>query len=123
MRRHTFGGGDVIFRQGQSSDAAYLVVDGQVEILRESLAGEVKLLDVLGRDSYFGEMGVIDDQPRSATARARGPVVCMSVSREEFMDMLLSNPQETIELLKVLFDRLRRTSAKLARLQHSSFAR
>lgn len=123
MKRHTFGGGDVIFRQGQSSDAAYLILDGEVEILRESLDGEVKLLDVLRRDSYFGEMGVIDDQPRSATARARGPVACMSVSREEFMDMLLSNPQETIELLKVLFDRLRRTSAKLARLQHSSFAR
>jgi CRP-like cAMP-binding protein len=41
----------------------------------------------------------------------------MSVDRDEFMDMLLRNPQEAIDLLKVIFDRLRRTSAKLARLQ------
>lgn len=123
MKRHTFSSGDMIFRQGARSDAAYLIVDGDVEILREGSDGHDKVLDVLGRGSYFGEMGVIDDQPRSASARARGPVVCMSVEREEFMDMLLRNPQETIDLLKVLFDRLRRTSAKLARLQQPTLGR
>jgi CRP-like cAMP-binding protein len=117
MKRHNFNSGDMIFRQGDSSDAAYLIVDGDVEILRHGPDGHDKVLDVLGRGSYFGEMGAVDDQPRSASARARGPVVCMSVDRDEFMDMLLRNPQEAIDLLKVIFDRLRRTSAKLARLQ------
>jgi CRP-like cAMP-binding protein len=123
MQRHTFSSGETIFRQNAPSDAAYLIVDGEVEILRQGADGNDKVLDVLGRGSYFGEMGVIDDQPRSASARARGPLVCMSVTREEFMDMLLNNPQASIDLLKVLFGRLRRTSAKLARLQRSSFAR
>lgn len=117
MKRHNFSNGDMIFRQGESSDAAYLIVDGEVEILRHGSDRHDKVLDVLGRGSYFGEMGAVDDQPRSASARARGPVVCMSVDRDEFMDMLLRNPQEAIDLLKVIFDRLRRTSAKLARLQ------
>ena len=123
MKRQTFGGGDMIFRQDAPSDAAYLIVDGEVEILRQGLDGDAKVLDVLGRGSYFGEMGVIDDQPRSASARAKGPVVCMAVTRDEFMNMLLNNPQESIDLLKLLFGRLRRTSAKLARLQRSTFAR
>lgn len=123
MKRHNFDSGAMIFRQGERSGAAYLIVDGDVEILRQGPDGHDRVLDVLGRGSYFGEMGVIDDQPRSASARARGPVVCVSVEREEFMDMLLRNPQEAIDLLKVLFDRLRRTSAKLARLQQSSFGR
>jgi CRP-like cAMP-binding protein len=58
-------------------------------------------------------MGAIDDKPRSATALAMGPVVCMSVDQEEFMDMLLSRPQESIELLKVLFERLRDANRRL----------
>lgn len=123
MKRHNFSSGEMIFRQGERSGAAYLIVDGDVEILRQGPEGHDQVLDVLGRGSYFGEMGAIDDQPRSASARARGPVVCMSVEREEFTDMLLRNPQEALDLLKVLFDRLRRTSAKLARLQQSNFGR
>jgi CRP-like cAMP-binding protein len=122
MKRHNFSSGEIIFQQNARSDAAYLVMEGEVEILRQSPEGSVRVLDVLGRGSYFGEMGVIDDQPRSASARAKGAVVCLSVERKEFMDMLLNNPQEAIDLLKVLFDRLRRTSAKLARLQQSKFS-
>ena len=62
---------------------------------------------------FFGEMGAIDDKPRSATAIAMGPVVCMSVTQEEFMEMLLNRPQESIDLLKILFDRLRDANRRL----------
>lgn len=62
-------------------------------------------------------MGAIDDKARSATALAKGPVTCMSVSRDEFMDMLLNRPQESIDLLKVLFERLRSANEKLARIE------
>ncbi len=62
-------------------------------------------------------MGAIDEKPRSASAIAKGPVAYMSVSQEEFMDMLLNRPQESIDLLKVLFERLRRANEKLARIE------
>jgi CRP-like cAMP-binding protein len=58
-------------------------------------------------------MGAIDDKPRSASAIAMGPVVCMSVDQEEFMEMLLSRPQESIDLLKILFERLREANRRL----------
>ena len=117
MKRHDFENGEIIFRKGDRSDAAYLITQGQVEIVREREDGEVETVAVLERGEYFGEMGAIDEKPRSATAKAKGPVACMSVSQEEFMDMLLNRPQESIDLLKVLFERLRNANERLARLE------
>jgi len=117
MKRHSFKDGEVIFREDDSSDTAYLIMDGQVEIIHERNRDQDTTVAVLGRGEYFGEMGVIDDKPRSATARAKGETSCMSVSQEEFMDMLLNRPQESIELLKVLFARLRRANDKLVLLE------
>jgi CRP-like cAMP-binding protein len=117
MKRHNFVDGEVIIRRGDKSDAAYLLTKGQVEIVQARPDGEPEVVAVLNRGEYFGEMGVVDDKPRSATAVAKGPVTCMSVGREEFMDMLLNRPEESIDLLKVLFERLRRANEKIARLE------
>ena len=116
MKRQSFNSGEAIFREGERSDAAYLVVSGEVEIVKGHEAGSSKTIAVIRRGEYVGEMGVIDDHPRSASAVAKGPVVCMSVTQEEFMDMLLNHPEEAIDLLKILFDRLRAMNEKLARL-------
>ena len=118
MKRHDFADGDIIFRKGDKSDAAYLITQGQVEILEMRRDGVSEALAVLNRGEYFGEMGAIDDKPRSATAKAKGPVACMSVGREEFMDMLLNRPQEAIDICKVLFERLRIANEELARIEH-----
>jgi CRP-like cAMP-binding protein len=114
MKRRTYCAGDVIFSEGAPSDAAYLVVSGTVEILAGFGSPQPRSIAVLGKGKYFGEMGAIDNHPRSATAVARGDVECMSVNREEFMDLLLSRPQEAIDLLKILFERLREANRKMA---------
>jgi len=117
VKRHNFEGGDVIFREGEQSNAAYLITSGQVEIVRVRDDGKFETIAVLNQGEYFGEMGAIDDKPRSATAIAKGPAACMSVGQEEFRDMLLNRPQESIDLLKVLFKRLRKANEKLARIE------
>ena len=119
VKRHDFKDGEVIFRKGDPSDAAYLITHGQVEIAQDRPDGETESVAVLRRGEYFGEMGAIEARPRSASAIARGPVACMSVGQEEFMDMLLNRPQESLDLLKVLFERLRRANEKLARREGS----
>ena len=113
MKRHSFESGEVIFREGDSSDAAFLILSGKVEVVRRQIDGGDKHIAVLDKGEYVGEMGAIDEKPRSATALAMGPVICMSVDQEEFMDMLLKRPQESIELLKVLFERLRDANRRL----------
>lgn len=117
MQRHSFKDGEVIFREHDPSDAAYLIIEGKVEIIHGRKHDADTTVAVLGRGEYFGEMGVIDNNPRSATARAKGETACMSVSQAEFMDMLLNRPQESIELLKVLFERLRKANDRLALLE------
>ncbi len=117
MKRHNFKSGDIIFREGERSNAAYLITSGQVEIVLVRDHSKSKAIAVLNKGEYFGEMGAIDDKPRSASAIAKGPVVCMSVGQKEFTDMLINRPQESIDLLKVFFERLRKANEKLARFE------
>jgi|SRR4029453_12089022 CRP/FNR family cyclic AMP-dependent transcriptional regulator len=113
MRRSGFADGDVIFREGAPSDAAYLVVSGFVHIVTGYGSRHQKTIDILGKGQYFGEMGAIDSSPRSATAVAKGEVDCVFVGPEEFMETLIKHPTEAIALLKVLFERLRRADRRM----------
>jgi CRP/FNR family cyclic AMP-dependent transcriptional regulator len=113
VRRLTFADGAVIFREGEASDAAYLLVTGVVKVVRDFGTAEEKTIAFVGKGEYFGEMGAIDSYPRSATAVAKGEVDCAAVSPEEFMDTLVKQPAEAIELLKVLFERLRRADRRI----------
>jgi CRP/FNR family transcriptional regulator, cyclic AMP receptor protein len=112
--RHSFGDGDVIFAEGEVSNSAYLLVSGSVSIITGHRSQRQKTIAVLGKGEYFGEMGAIDNCPRSATAVAHGPVECVSVTPDEFMRTLLEKPQEAIHLLKVLFERLRQADRRIA---------
>jgi CRP/FNR family transcriptional regulator, cyclic AMP receptor protein len=113
MRRRSFAEGDVIFREGEVSDAAYLVISGTVEIVTGFGSPHAKTIAVLGKGEYFGEMGAIDNSPRSATAVAKGNVDCVSVGPEEFMETLVNEPTAAIDLLKILFERLRRANRRM----------
>jgi CRP-like cAMP-binding protein len=113
MKRHSYETGEVVFREGDRSDAAFLILSGEVEVVHRLKDGQEQRIAVLGKGEYVGEMGAIDDKPRSASAVAKGQVVCMSVDQEEFMEMLLNRPQESIDLLKVLFERLREANKRL----------
>ena len=113
MRRQTFADGAVIFREGELSDAAYLLVSGMVKIVRDFDTPNEKTIALVGRGEYFGEMGAIDSSPRSATAVAKGEVDCAAVTADEFMETLVKEPKEAIELLKVLFERLRRADRRI----------
>ena len=72
--RLSFADGDVIFREGEASNAAYLVMSGAVRIVTGFQTPEEKAIAVLRKGEYFGEMGAIDSCPRSATAVAKGTV-------------------------------------------------
>src|SRR5689334_10442309 len=74
MERLIFRDGDVIFHEGETSNGAYLVMSGVVEIVQSVGSARRKVIATLGKGQYFGEMGAIDDHPRSATAYAKGPV-------------------------------------------------
>ena len=71
MEWQNFKSGDVIFQEGEQSDAAYLIISGNVQIVKGYDTGKPKELAVVGAGEYVGEMGVIDNFPRSASAVPR----------------------------------------------------
>lgn len=120
MRWQNYKSGDVIFREGEESTAAYLIVSGNVRIVKGHGTPAPKEIAVVRAGEYVGEMGAIDNLPRSASAVAQGTVVCAPVTPGDFMDMLRKNPDEAIDLLKILFERLRAASRRLAEIEQVS---
>mgnify|MGYP003725081341 FL=1 len=67
------------------------------------------MLGILGENEIFGEMGLIDGQPRSATARAREDSVVCVLTPKTFDNMVQENPEALLPILKILINRLRET--------------
>ena len=78
--RVKFVEGDVIFKTGDPGDAMYVVISGEVEVLKRSRSGVDARVAVLGPSDWFGEMSIVDIQPRSATVRALAPGRLVRVS-------------------------------------------
>ncbi len=98
--------GDILFREGQASDRVFQVLIGRIELTKQSIGGSIQLA-VLGADEVFGEMGVIDNSVRSATARALGRVTLRYWDREAFFALLQERPDSTLALLRKVTQRLR----------------
>ena len=79
--------GSAIFREGDPAREMYVVLDGEIEVLKKSRRGRETRVAILGPNDTFGEMSIIDMQPRSATVRALGPALLLKISTEE-MDAL-----------------------------------
>jgi hypothetical protein len=118
MKQRRFTAGETIFQEGDPSDFAYLIWSGHVEVSKQTALG-ARRIAILAENDFLGEMGVIEDRPRSATAQALDDVVCSVIGKEEFVDQILNRPGEALDLLRVLFDRLRTMNDELARFQGS----
>jgi len=112
MQQCRFVTGQAIFAEGDASDVAYIIVSGTVEITKWTAAGEL-LLAVLRAGDIFGEMGLIDEAPRSAGARAAQAVSATAIDRDEFIQLILSGSEPGLALLRTLFERLRSTNQLL----------
>lgn len=109
---------EVIFRPGDPSDCAYLIEAGQVEVLEGDTGRPVRIA-MLGKGDIVGEMALIDERPRSLTARAVGAVSLSAVSREQFVRLMFQDPAEGLRYLRAFFERLRVMNARVARLDSS----
>jgi CRP/FNR family transcriptional regulator, cyclic AMP receptor protein len=109
MPVHRFAAGEVLFSEGDASDRAYLLQSGRVEISKSTGGGSVRLA-VLGAGELVGEMGLLEERPRSATARALEEVTAESIQPEELVGRLVDDPGASFDLLRALFERLRATN-------------
>jgi len=105
MTERRFAPGDVIYREGDKSDFAYVIKSGSVEILKQE-GGKERQITVLGEGDIFGEMGVILDQRRSVTAKALEDVLLRAISRIGFLRAVNQQAELARTVLKTLLSSL-----------------
>jgi len=109
VRRRFFKRGEVIVHKGDPGGSLFIITEGQVKIVLPSDSGEEALLTVLNEGDFFGELSLIDGQPRSATIVTTAPTETLVLHREDFLNFLRTSPEVGIDMLRVLARRLRET--------------
>jgi CRP-like cAMP-binding protein len=100
--------GQVIFRVGDPTDLMYAVIEGQVEI---AINGQV--VEVVEAGGVFGEMALIEDRPRNATATVIAETKLVAIDRKRFLFLVQQNPYFSLQLMTVMAGRLRKMDERL----------
>jgi hypothetical protein len=102
----TFKDGDIIYRQGDDSHWAFEVLEGSVELMKEGPNGPITTAR-LKAGELFGELGILDNTPRSTSARARGSVTVKAIPRDEFLTQVEADPNTALKVMTKLARRMR----------------
>jgi CRP/FNR family cyclic AMP-dependent transcriptional regulator len=106
--------GDAIVRQGEIGDCMFEILDGRVEVIRETEGEEVRLAE-LGRGDFFGEMAIFDHEVRSATVRALGLVRALTIDKRTLLRRITEDPSLAFRILEKMSRRIRDLNKKMAR--------
>ena len=108
-----FDPGKQLMRQGDPSDAAYLIIDGHAEVILETPAGPV-VVATAGANETVGDMGILSNAPRAATVRAKDRVIALRISKDPFMRMVREFPNMAVSIMRELAQRLDSTNHQLS---------
>ena len=111
LERESFSVDQSIFRDGDAGDRAFIIQTGQVEIIKE-VDGKERVLGTIGKGGVFGEMALIDDQPRMASARATEATTLIVVTRMIFEQKLAKTDPFVRALLRILVENVRSNTAR-----------
>ncbi len=111
--RRQFSSDTTIFSAGDASDLCYQIFSGEVNIIL-TVQGVDRVVAKLGPGEVFGEMGIIDDGPRSATAVAARETVCIAYTPHDILEQIDKNPETMAAIMKTLIKRLRDANQAIA---------
>ncbi len=117
MKEIQYNPGEIIIKEGTFGDSAFILKQGRVEVRKKTKVEDL-LLATLEAQEIFGEMGLIEDKPRSATVIAKSPVIVDEISREDFMGLLDDKKSFIIPILRAFFERLRQTNDLVVQLEN-----
>jgi CRP/FNR family transcriptional regulator, cyclic AMP receptor protein len=113
-----FKKGETIIREGDSSGCAYIIESGTAEVCKSLPSGNQHFVGTLVRDDIFGELGLIDGLPRSASVKALDNCRIRIITKQTFVSLAKQNPQALMPILKVLVNRLRHTLRMVDKLEN-----
>ncbi|MBU6430266.1 MAG: Crp/Fnr family transcriptional regulator, partial [Cyanobacteria bacterium REEB65] len=108
-RQRTVPKGSIVFYEEDPGTSCYMLCEGRIKIVVNSQDGREHILGILKPGDLFGEMSLLDGQPRSATAIAVEEAKVLVLQRDEFTNLVKANPSIALKLLVVLTRRLRQT--------------
>jgi len=112
MKKVKYVLGSYIFKEGDLSQEAYRIIKGKVELTTD-LDSKPVILAQLGKGDIFGEMAMIDERPRTASAQCLKPTECEVMDPGDFQSLILEQPARSLPYLSALFERLRSMTNRL----------
>ncbi len=110
--RITYDEGQILFRQGDMGDAAYIIIEGEAEVRVGAPTGDI-VVATLSRNDFVGEIAILCDVPRTATVQAKTRVVTLRIAKDLFFRLIAEFPQMSVEIMRELASRLEHTTAQL----------
>jgi len=100
--------GEYIFRKGEAAKVMYLIIEGEVDLMLGDTAVETAM-----EGTFIGEMALIDEEPRSASARARSDCRVFPIDEARFQSLVKETPFFALQMMKTLARRLRKMDARI----------
>ena len=116
IMRAGFGRNETIIAAGDPTDSLYIVISGRLKVLMSDEQGREVILAILGPGEFFGEMGLLDDSPRSASVVTLEPCELLSISKTDFKRCLAENSDLSLMVMRGLVKRLREADQKIGSL-------
>ena len=116
VKERVLADGEVLFREGDPGASFYIIKSGRIEILKGDTESDKQVrLAMRSQGDFFGEMSLLEDSPRFATAKAVGECTVYELSRESFRNLIIKNPTIAMDVMGVLSSRLRQADMQMIR--------
>jgi CRP/FNR family transcriptional regulator, cyclic AMP receptor protein len=110
--RVNFTAGQEICHQGDPGDTMYVILGGTADVLIDTPGGQISVAE-MKRNSFFGEIAILCDVPRTATIKAKEPLSTLKITKDMFYRLVAEFPQMAVEVMRELARRLEDTNEKL----------
>jgi CRP-like cAMP-binding protein len=105
---------EMVFREGEIGDTLFLILEGEVAVIKDCNAEREFELDSIGPGDYFGEMALFGDDRRSATIRVKKNARFLTLNKQELQEIVREYPQIALHVCRVLSVRIRRLHGKIS---------
>jgi len=116
VSRKSYARGSLILATGDPTDSLYILISGRIKVFMSDLDGKEVILSILGPNEFFGEMGLIDNNPRSANVVALEPCELVCISEPDFKRCLADNFNMAMTVMRGLVKRLREADNQIGSL-------
>ncbi len=105
---------EIVFREGETGDTLFLVLEGEVAVIKDCNVDREIELDTIGPGDYFGDMALFGDDRRSATIRVKKDARFLTLNKQELQEIVREYPQIALHVCRVLSVRIRRLHGKIS---------